>query len=193
MLDKKMEINKVVKKFSSKSKSKTPRRLPKVYQEQADKREKERIQLKKERESKPPEKEKVIVQEEEVAKFLFLTQVDGIHNYTGPSGINYISYIGQPFEVRNKPDIQFFNNQPKRFQKVGLTTKLPEPPKDIEELLEDYLKGIKGLTKKTTKRIVELYTSKENLISEIEQKYKMDPSLSKNQQDKIKKHILGDI
>ncbi|KKK83523.1 hypothetical protein LCGC14_2792540, partial [marine sediment metagenome] len=77
-----MNITKLIRKKISKPKEKTPRRLPKVYQEQADKREKERIQLKKERESKPPEEEKVIVQEEEVAKFLFLTQVNGIHNYT---------------------------------------------------------------------------------------------------------------
>ncbi len=186
-----MYITKLIRKKISKPKEKTPRRLPKVYQEQADKREKERIKLKKEQELKPIKKEEVIVQEGAVAKFLFSTQVDRIQTYKGPSGNDYVSNIGIPFEVRDKQDIQFFLNQPNRFEKVGITTKLPERPKDIEELLEEYLKGI-GLTNKTIKRVVELYTSKEQLIDEIEQKYKIDPSISKSEQDKIKKYIIGD-
>ncbi|KKL72069.1 hypothetical protein LCGC14_2088610, partial [marine sediment metagenome] len=38
------------------------------------------------------------------------------------------------------------------------------------------------------KRVVELYTSKKQLIDEVEQKYKIDPSISKSEQDKIKKY-----
>ena len=170
-----------------------PRRLPKVYQEAADKRLKERIAKREERKEalvetvEPKKKEEV-----KVTKFRFLSQFSRLANYTGPSGMNYIINIGIPFIVKDKADIAFFESN-KRFKKVTILSKEPEKPKDLDEQLKEYLEGIQGISEKTVEEVVKQYISKDNLVDELQQGYKMVKSIPNTHAEKIKEHVLKEI
>ena len=180
-------------KKKGKSKTKEPRRLPKVYQEEADERLKERKAKKKERDETPVEPEKP-QEVEDVARFSFITQTSGTANYTGPSGMNYISNLGTPFEVRNKADIKFFEDQPNRFRKQGILSKAPEKPKDLDVQLMDYLKGIKGVSRVSREKVVKEYISKNNLVDEIQQYgYKLHKSIPTGHAKKIGEFVLKEL
>ncbi len=178
----------MLKKDKSKTKE-TPRRLPKVYQDEADKRLKER-EVKKEETPVEPEKIEEVV---EVTKFNFITQTSRLADYTGPSGINYIINIGIPFNVTDKSDIAFFESKPQRFSKVTILSKAPEKPKDLDVQLKEYLEGIKGISEKTADEVVKQYISKDNLVDELQQGYKMHKSIPNSHAGKIRAHILKEI
>ncbi len=167
-----------------------PRRLPKVYQDEADKRLKERELKKKEEIPVEPEKKKV--EEVKVTKFQFLTQFSRLANFTGPSGMNYIINIGIPFNVTDESDIAFFESN-KRFKKVTLFSKEPEKPKDLDVKLKEYLEGIQGISEKTVEEVVKQYISKDNLVDELQQGYKMPKSIPISHAGKIRAYVLKEI
>ena len=177
-----------------KSTEETPRRLTKVYQEEADKRLKERKAIKAEKDAKKAEEpeEEIIEEVPEVTKFTFKTQTSGTANYTGPSGINYIINRGNPFQVDDPRDIAFFESNP-RFGKVSIFSKKPEKPKDLDEQLRDYLNGIKGISKKTIEEVVKTYINKNNLVDELQQGYKMHNSIPNSHAGKIRAYVLKEI
>ncbi len=173
-----------------KSTKEVPRRLPKVYQEAADKRLKER-----EAKTKEPKEEVVeeVKEEPKVTKFRFITQSSRLANYTGPSGINYIINIGIPFNVTDESDIAFFESKPQRFSKVTILSKAPEKPKDLDEKLKEYLEGIKGISENTIKEVVKQYISKDNLVDELQQGYKMVKSIPLTHAGKIRAYVLKEL
>lgn len=127
--------------------------------------------------------------EEEMAKFLFKTLQTPLTSYRGPSGVRYQIQQNIPFVVRNKEDIEFFKNN-HRFEKVNILTKKPDPiQKNQDQLLKEELEKVEGLTEKTIEKVVELYVSKEHLTDVVEQNYELDPSISKEQAEIIKKYI----
>ena len=134
-----------------------------------------------------------------MVNFIFKTQQDELTTFDGPSGERYTINQGMSFKVGNEKDIEFFRNN-LRFQEQGIIKKAegiikeiikkPEPKPDVDELLSKELDKVKGLTKKTKDRVVELYFSLEHLTDQIEQNYPLDPSLSLKQKKLLKEHIL---
>lgn len=98
-------------------------------------------------------------------KFVCVTQVGRQQVFNGPSGLSYFSLIGTPFKVENKEDQEHFLNQEKkfgRFKKVGPLTKAKKQPTE-EELLADYLKGVKGLKEESIEGLVKTFKTKRKL------------------------------
>ncbi len=122
-------------------------------------------------------------------KFVFITQTDRMSNYTGPSGITYLIHKGEPFNVENEKDIEFFKKN-KRFQKATKKDK-KEISKAPEELLEIKLKEI-DVTEDTIKKSTDLYRSVEELEDVVLQNYELDPSIPKEDAEKIIQNIKGD-
>ena len=126
-----------------------------------------------------------------MTEFLFITQTDSLASYRGPSGRNYVIALNKPFKVDNKDDIEFFKKNNTRFKKMGLLSSKPDPiKKDPEVKFSEELDEVKGLSKGTKSKLVELYSRKDDLLQVLEGGYKMDPSISKGQQEKIIKHFL---
>jgi len=93
--------------------------------------------------------------------------------YNGPSGENYVIYQGQPFEVTDKQDIDFFKNN-NRFSKSGRADK---PSEDVEKVWLKELKD-KGLSASEAKKVVGLYHSVDDLQQDVtDEAYHLDPSL----------------
>lgn len=127
-------------------------------------------------------------EEIKVAKFIMLTLQQSMTRYRGASGQGYTIGKDQPFEVRDKEDIKFFSSSP-IFKRVSIFAKSNVVRKDIDELLDDELKKIKGLTPKTRENIVDLYVSMDHLIELVEEGHNLDSSIPKKQGEKLIKYI----
>ena len=101
-----------------------------------------------------------------VAKFIFNTMQESITRYPGVSGIKYTINKGLPFKVKDPVDVEGFSNN-HRFTRYHLFSKKPKPQKDVDELLTEKLKGIKGLSKKVVDEVVKLYLSEDKLKDHI--------------------------
>ncbi len=123
-------------------------------------------------------------------KFVFITQTDNIASYMGTSGLNYTIYKGEPFQVDNELDIEFFKNN-KRFKKAGLFDK-KEIQKSSEDLMNEKLNELEFLSKTTKEKLIKLYVSFEELKDTILQNYELDQSIPKKQADELIKYIKGD-
>ena len=112
--------------------------------------------------------------------------------YDGPSGFRYIIYLDKPFEVNNPQDISFFRSK-NQFEEVGLIESIikpkPEPKKDIDTLFYEELEKLK-LNKKTIKIIKRAYISKVDFVADLEEGYKLDPTISKTDMNRLKFNFL---
>ena len=173
----------------TKKKEEKPRPLPKPYQEEADKREKERKKALLERSEKPVELPKPKV--DKMAKFIFLTLQQSMTTYRGTSGIDYHIDKGQPFVVKNKADIEFFTNN-KRFERQGFMKKSKPVVDTSADDLRKELLTIKDLGEDTAEVIIDIYGSKKKLLEVLEEGLKLDASISADEQELIKKHYMGE-
>jgi hypothetical protein len=106
-----------------------------------------------------------------MVKFICLTQVNNLGSYGAPSGTNYVSLKGMPFEVNLKDDIDFFDNK-KQFRRIGFVENvinkiIPVESKNENEL-ESFLDTITELSKTSKKKILSVYDTKEQVIDDIE-------------------------
>jgi hypothetical protein len=104
-----------------------------------------------------------------MAKFIIPEQEEILSVRSGVSGLKYDSYKGSSFEVDNEADIAYFENN-KRYKKVLF--KKEAPVVDEAKIEADFLselKGIKGVSEKVAGDIVNVYPTKESLITALEQ------------------------
>jgi len=121
-------------------------------------------------------------------KFIFETQTNSSSSYPGKSGKRYLIYKGRPFEVTDKMDIEFFENN-SRFRKAKGKDNKVVLKEDIEESLYNKLEKIYGVSKRTAKKVVDIYVSEETLIQAIEGGGNLGVELSKKQVDLIIKKL----
>lgn len=125
-------------------------------------------------------------------KFVFETQTDRIASYLGPSGISYTISKGEPFNVDNELDIEFFKSN-KRFKKAGLFSK-KDVQQNPDEIMSKKLKVKKFdfLSEATKKKLIKLYGTYEELEQTILENYKLDPSIPNKQAEQLVEIIKGD-
>lgn len=137
--------------------------------------------------------------EKKMTQFICITQTSQMAGFSGPTGTVYQSYFNQPFNVNEKVDIEFFENN-KRFQKVGVLEKIgikKSPTLDTQHVksndIEHFLKDIKGITKASIEKIVSTYESVEFLREEIELGGDLSNlQIPKKQVFLIKQKIIGE-
>jgi hypothetical protein len=131
-----------------------------------------------------------------LANYICETQISGIQSFTGPSGQSYVSQKDQAFNVADKEDQKFFNDNP-RFKKVGKrgAKKAAEAAAadnvDQEPHLDEFRGWLKNLNlkQKEIDTIVESFESLDNLRVEITGGTDLTQVLSKKLADKIYKAI----
>lgn len=91
------------------------------------------------------------------AEFMCSTQVSHMQSFNAPSGESYNSMKGYFFTVHNPLDIAFFEKKD-NFQKKGLLSK-PKNKPDVsaDEAFKEKLSKVKGLDKRTEKKLIERY------------------------------------
>jgi hypothetical protein len=106
---------------------------------------------------------------ETMAKFICLTQVQNLATFPAPSGICYDSIKGTAFNVNENIDVEHFEKN-SRFKKLGLVDKIIKPKVEVQNDndLKDFLNGVKGLTKFSIDKILNVYDTKEQVIDDIE-------------------------
>ena len=122
-----------------------------------------------------------------------------ITSYRGPSGENYIIKMGEPFIVKNKQDIKFFEKNNKRFKKLNAVqhkkakkkAKKASIAKGNEEEtlakeLEKNLSEIKGLTPEAIAFLVKTYLDEKHLILAIEDGGDLGEGLTKEEKVLVK-------
>lgn len=124
-----------------------------------------------------------------MAKFIFETLTQSMASYLAPSGIVYTIMIGQPFEVKDKGDIKFFEDN-KRFKKVSVFTKVKADKVDPEEEFRNKLLEIEGLGEDTAEVVVDIYRSEKDFVEVITQKSPLDPCISKEEQELLVKAFM---
>jgi hypothetical protein len=110
-----------------------------------------------------------------MAQFICITQLDRFTYFPAPSGTRYHSDQGKPFEVGGEADLAFFRHSPKRFKELGVVdqikvaTGIPLIPalKTVEQTLQDFLSGIKGLNKLSEEKILKSYLTLDDLKNDV--------------------------
>lgn len=129
-----------------------------------------------------------------MVKFLFTTQTQFLTTFPGPVE-RYSIEKGKPFEVTNEEDIAFFDWNP-RFVRYGVVervkrkVKKKEPKKDVDVLLAEELESLGGLSKKTIKKVVDTYVSKDQLEQSLGAGDELDFDIPETQREKILSHFL---
>lgn len=128
-----------------------------------------------------------------MAKFIFKTQVANSTTYTGPSGIMYVSYVGEPFKVDNEQDIAFFKKNP-RFEEYGLKGKLkdmvvPKKSKEAKDKLREELDKITNLSEKSKELVVKYYGTLDRIETVVKRKIKMTTKIAPTQQELLINHF----
>lgn len=100
------------------------------------------------------------------AKFTFNTLTQSSTRYRAPSGNEYVFYKGQPTIVTDSEDIRYFDDN-KRFTREKRNAKTTPQPGADEQLLSE-LKKIKGVGPTTATKIVDQFTTKEELASHLD-------------------------
>lgn len=120
-------------------------------------------------------------------KFVCVTQMDGSNVYTGPSGTQYTSYLGESFNVENSDDIAFFEKN-KRFEVEGLFKKPKVQKPRVSDLAEE-LKDL-GLSNKSMDTLVSAYETLEILRSQVLSGNDLTGDISKTDAEKVRKFII---
>ena len=122
-----------------------------------------------------------------MVKFVFVTQQSRTATRQGPSGSTYVINKGLPFKVSDSLDVEYFDNN-KRFRRVGiLESPKQELQKEPSDILKAKLSQAKRLSAKTVDKLVEIYQSEENLVDAVEQGNDLDSSITKKQQEVVRK------
>jgi len=109
-----------------------------------------------------------------MTQFICNTQHASIQLFTAPSGMNYTSLKGLPFNVSNKKDAQHFSDN-YRFDKVGVVQRVvqaiaprtvkPSATEEQEGDLDKFMSEMK-MSDKSKETVKKLYASVPNLYAE---------------------------
>lgn len=124
-----------------------------------------------------------------MAKFVCITQSDGMTVFTGPSGTQYTSTYGEPFVVSLLQDIEYFKKN-KRFEDYGLFKKPKLPPKNQNTL--DLELAHLGLSAKSMKTLTELYVTMDVLRNQVLGGSDLTADISKKDASKVVKFVMPD-
>ena len=102
-----------------------------------------------------------------MVKFICTTQSEELLGRHGPSGKFYVSHKGYPFIVDNSQDIDYFRNQPQRFQEVNPFKAAPkvEKYKSEDDNFKDFFK--KKVKKSTVAKLQDAYNDLKTLIESV--------------------------
>ena len=126
-----------------------------------------------------------------MVEFRFITNDLNSTTYDGPSGFRYIIYLNKPFTVKTDQDVAFFRNN-HRFEEVDVVKEIispPEPKKDIDELFKEELDK-SNINDKTKEIITKAYLSQKDFVEDLEEGFKLDPTISKTEINKLKFYFL---
>lgn len=92
-----------------------------------------------------------------MVRFEVIQQQDSLRSVRGASGKLYDSLKGQPFQVFDDVDIEFFSKQTKRYKKLGLFENASGPGPSTQEILLKKLSEIPGVSKQTAEKLADMY------------------------------------
>ena len=121
-----------------------------------------------------------------MAKFVCVTQEARIASFTGPSGNLYRSYRGQPLEVTNKLDLEFFKNK-RQFEEYNFFKK-PKVPEVAETDLSKLLDDLK-VSNKSKETLLALCETEDVLKGFITQGVDLSTEISKTDAEKVTAYI----
>jgi hypothetical protein len=94
-----------------------------------------------------------------MAKFLCVTQIQNMANYSGPSGVSYTSLRGIPFNVISEIDVAYFDKK-KQFEKVGFFKKPKMQEQQlVEPTISQFFAGVEGISKTTIDKLEKAFES----------------------------------
>jgi hypothetical protein len=123
-------------------------------------------------------------------KFKCITQSDPNLYFKGPTGTEYLSKLGETFEVKDKADQEHFSKFPNRFKKIFLLD-LDKKTKDNDEtILINELLTI-GVKKEIASDLADKYSRKKDLVYSLQNGDDLPPEIDKKTSIKIKEWAMA--